>query len=195
MRNLADIADLLETQVGLHRLLGHVESLSLPDCWIGAGFIRNAVWDVLHGRKIPDSRLNDVDVIFFDPADMGEEREFAIERRLQSLDPDLVWSVKNQARMHLRNGDRPYLDTYDAISHWPETATAVAARISHGHVEVIAPYGVEDLVRMIVRPTPIFRDKIIIYQERLQAKSWQTRWPSLTVLQDADGLPTDGSQP
>lgn len=33
-------------------LLDIVRSLALPDCWIGAGFVRNAVWDHLHGRAI-----------------------------------------------------------------------------------------------------------------------------------------------
>lgn len=31
--------------------------------------------------------------------------------------------VKNQARMHLRNGDRPYQSATDAMRYWPETAT------------------------------------------------------------------------
>ncbi|WP_404943225.1 nucleotidyltransferase family protein, partial [Pseudomonas sp. DP16D-T1] len=33
------------------RMLEIVRSLNLPDCWIGAGFVRNAVWDHLHGRS------------------------------------------------------------------------------------------------------------------------------------------------
>tara|TARA_R110002167_G_scaffold302670_1_gene506967 strand:- start:258 stop:437 length:180 start_codon:yes stop_codon:yes gene_type:complete len=54
------------------RLIGHdnvhvkalknVASLSLPQCYIAAGFIRNLVWDSLHGKQIP-TPLNDVDVI------------------------------------------------------------------------------------------------------------------------------------
>ena len=31
------------------RALQAVARLDLPDAWIGAGFIRNAVWDALHG--------------------------------------------------------------------------------------------------------------------------------------------------
>jgi hypothetical protein len=40
-----------------------VRSLALPDCWIGAGFVRNAVWDHLHGRE-PAFPGTDVDVIW-----------------------------------------------------------------------------------------------------------------------------------
>ena len=89
MRGLADIANLLDTHPDLRRLLGLVESLALPDGWIGAGFVRNAVGDVLHGRT-PDPRLGDVDVVFFDPSDIRPERDTELESRLRRLIP--MWS-------------------------------------------------------------------------------------------------------
>jgi hypothetical protein len=190
MRGLADIAILLETQPDLRRILGLVEDLALPDGWIGAGFVRNAVWNVLHGRR-PDPRLGDVDVVFFDPTDIRPERDTELESRLRRLDPDVVWSVKNQARMHLRNGDRPYRNTEDALAHWPETATAVAARLLHERVEVIAPYGVDDLLDCIVRPTAAFRNKMHLYRERLAAKDWSSRWPGLRVLPEEPSQPKE----
>ena len=182
LRTISDIERLLEAHAASHALLLHVESLGLPDAWIGAGFIRNSVWDVLHGRAIDVARLADADVLFFDPDDTSKEREAEIERRLRGLAPDVPWSVKNQARMHLRNGDAPYRNTLDAVAHWAETATAVAARSSRGTVEVIAPYGVDDLLSLIVRPTPAFGHKIDIYRERVMAKDWPARWPKLAML-------------
>jgi hypothetical protein len=53
LRTISDIERLLEAHADLHALLLHVESLGLSDAWIGAGFIRNSVWDVLHGRALP----------------------------------------------------------------------------------------------------------------------------------------------
>ncbi len=178
----SDIAAFIEARADMLALLRHVESLALPDGWIGAGFVRNAVWDVLHGREIDASQLNDIDVIFFDPADVGKEREAGLEQRLRALAPGFAWSVKNQARMHRRNGDAPYRDTQDAIAHWPETATAVAARAVDSRVEVIAPHGVGDLIGLVVRPTPAFKRKMEIYRERLTVKNWLARWPKLRVL-------------
>lgn len=181
MRGLADIATLLEAHPDLRRLLGHVESLALPDGWIGAGFVRNAVWDALHGR-IPDPyRLDDIDVVYFDLTDVRVDRDRELESCLRHLDGTIPWSVKNQARMHLRNRDRPYFDTADAIAHWPETATAIAARVNEGEVEVIAPLGVDDLLDLIVRPTPAFAHKMHLYHARLEAKDWLRRWPGLTI--------------
>ncbi|MBJ6126513.1 nucleotidyltransferase family protein [Microvirga splendida] len=182
LRTISDIERLLEAHAASHALLLHVESLELPDAWIGAGFIRNSVWDVLHGRPIDVARLADVDVLFFDSRDTRKEPEAAIEFRLRSLAPDIPWSVKNQARMHLRNGDAPYRGTADAVAHWAETATAVAARSTGGRVEVMAPYGVDDLLNLIVRPAPFFGHKMDIYRERVTAKDWPARWPDLRML-------------
>ncbi|MEE1657529.1 nucleotidyltransferase family protein [Microvirga sp. CF3062] len=182
LRAISDIERLLEAHAPSHALLLHVASLGLPDAWIGAGFIRNSVWDVLHGRAIDVTRLADVDVLFFDLDDTSREREAEIERRLRSLAPSTPWSVKNQARMHLRNGDSPYRDTVDAVAHWAETATAIAVRTVEGRVEVMAPYGVDDLLNLIVRPTPVFGHKIGIYRERVMAKDWPANWPKLTLL-------------
>lgn len=182
LRSIADIEAFLKAHADLHALLLQVESLGLPDSWIGAGLIRNAVWDELHGRAAPSSRLDDVDVVFFDPADRSEERETALQGQLAAMVPGIPWQVRNQARMHRRNGDAPYRDTCDAIAHWPETATAIAARTVQGRVEVIAPHGIDDLVGLIVRPTPVFAQKMHIYRERLATKVWAARWPRLKVL-------------
>ncbi|MBD2748351.1 nucleotidyltransferase family protein [Microvirga sp. BT688] len=182
MRTISDIERLLEAHAASHALLLNVERLGLPDAWIGAGFIRNSVWDVLHGQSIDVTRLADVDVLLFDPGETGKEREAEIERRHRALAPGIPWSVKNQARIHLRNGDAPYLNTLDAVAHWAETATAIAARSTRGKVEVVAPYGVDDLLNLIVRPTPVFGHKIDVYRERVMEKGWPARWPKLTML-------------
>jgi hypothetical protein len=186
LRDIADIEKLLEARAGLHALLLHVESLGLPDCWIGAGFIRNTVWDILHGREIDLARLNDIDVIFFDPGDPRKEREVEIESRLCEIAPGHGWSAKNQARMHQRNGDTSYSDTFDAVAHWAETATAIAARATHGRVEVMAPHGIADLLGLIVRPTPAFRHKMHVYRQRVLSKDWPARWPGLRMLMTWD---------
>ena len=44
MRDAADIVDLLSRNVTARVHLARVAQLGLPDCWIGAGFVRNAVW-------------------------------------------------------------------------------------------------------------------------------------------------------
>jgi hypothetical protein len=179
LRDSADIAAFIARRPDMMRLLGAVADLQLPDAWIGAGFVRNAVWDALTGRT--PAALNDVDVIYFDRTHVDAERDRSIEAELVRAVGNVPWAVKNQARMHDRNGDAPYRDCVDAIAHWPETATAIAARLSGGEVGIAAPYGVADLLGLIVRPTPAFARKLSIYRARLRQKDWQARWPELTV--------------
>jgi hypothetical protein len=182
MQSVGDIAAFIERQAGMMRLLRAVQELALPDGWIGAGFVRNAVWDALHDRAIDCSALNDIDVVYFDRADASASRDRAIEATLAMRIPGVPWSVKNQARMHERNGEAPYVNTADAIARWPETATAVAVRLSNGRVELLAPHGVGDLLGIIVRPTPVFgvrRDEVA---RRVAAKNWRARWPRLTIV-------------
>jgi hypothetical protein len=163
-------------------VLRQVRALGLPDCWVGAGFVRNCVWDHLHGH--PASPVTgDVDVVWYDPERATPALDGELEARLHVADGSLAWSVKNQARMHRRNGDAPYHSTIDAMRHWPETATAVGVRLDQrGEIELAAPFGLGDLFGLRVRPTPHFRmGKPAIYRERLISKNWLAAWPELDI--------------
>jgi hypothetical protein len=178
----AELLTLLSRDHERSRILSLVHSLHLPDCWIGAGFIRNAVWDHLHGRQ-PSRPTGDVDVIWFDPRHAHPDDDKAVENRLTELEPDVQWSVKNQSQMHRGNDDRPYKSATDALRFWPETATAIAVRRSgEGGIEIAAPFGLDDLFALVVRPTPRFTGtKRDIYVERVRNKQWLRIWPRLTL--------------
>ena len=182
MKTADEIAAFVERHADMIKLLRAVDELALPDCWIGAGFIRNAVWDALHGREPNCALLNDVDVVFFEPTDATAARDEALEAKLSARCPNVPWSVRNQARMHVRNNEPAYPDTAGAIARWPETATAVAARLSKGRVELLAPHGVDDLVQLIVRPTPAFILRLEEFARRVRSKNWQVRWPRLKIV-------------
>lgn len=165
------------------KILSTVRALPLRDGWVGAGFVRNAVWDQLHGYgQLAVS--GDVDVVWFDPQCCTAEGDRRLEARLRQQLPTVDWSVKNQARMHQRNGDEPYLSTENALQYWPETATAVAVRLGNNDlIEIIAPYGLDDLFELRLRPTPGFeRDKREVYKQRLEAKQWLQRYPQLQLI-------------
>src|SRR5260370_28114411 len=70
------------------------------DWMIGAGAVRTAVWDRLHGYQAP-TPVADVDLIFFDADDLSEQRERAVQARLSPALARVPWAVKNQASVHL----------------------------------------------------------------------------------------------
>ena len=158
-----------------------VRPLDLPDWAIGAGFIRAAVWDAMSGFTTA-SAVDDIDVLYFDPGDLRPEREMEIEKRLRDINPTLPWSVRNQARMHIRNSDNPYASTADALRFWLETPTCVAVRIdTDGRFTIMAPYGLTDLFALAIHPTPRGRVRHTEYTARIAEKKWHERWPNVTV--------------
>ena len=182
MRDAADIADFIAHNPRMMRCLAVLAAHGPAGAWIGAGFVRNAVWDHLSGKDTEALPPADLDVVFHDVAIATAEHDARIEAALSIAAPDLPWSVRNQARMHERNGHRPYRDVADALAHWAETATAIAARLGPQGVEILAPFGVDDVLDMIVRPVPAYRSKPEVLRARLEAKGWLMRWPRLRLI-------------
>lgn len=150
--------------------------------YLGGGLIRNVVWDYLHGYASA-TPIDDVDVIYFDSLEQTKEHDTAFEAKLRAVVPNLKWSVKNQARMHDVNADAQYTSLVDAVSKWPETATAMVARLdASGEIEIVAPHGFDDLFRLLVRPTPHFMGRLERYQSRVTRKNWREHWPRLRFL-------------
>ncbi|KOS68808.1 hypothetical protein AEA09_09825 [Lysinibacillus contaminans] len=175
------LIDIIKNDSYIMSILEAVEKLNLNDAWVSAGLIRNKVWDVLHNSNTP---INDIDVIYFDSTDTSWETEKKLEQKLESLLPNQPWSVKNQARMHLKNGLAPYTSSYDGVAHFTEIPTAIAVRLRKNELEVMAPYGLEDLFNKIVQPTPYFQkdSKLhVIYIKRMQEKEWHKTWGDLSI--------------
>ncbi len=154
--------------------------LGLADWCIAAGFVRNLVWDKLHGYHDP-TPLNDLDLVYFDPANTDKSLDQNYERVLKKR-CDLPWSVKNQARMHLRNGDSPYLDCAHAISHWVEIETVIGAfKNTDGEVKLVAPLGLESLFSSTITYNQR-RANLPLFFKRVSNKQWLSRWPKLSTL-------------
>jgi hypothetical protein len=174
-------AIIAQDPVGMKQLRA-VRSLGLPDWCIAAGFVRNRVWDHLHGIS-PPREPPDIDVLFFDRADLSREREAAYETRLDQMMSGVAWEVRNQARMHLRKNVPPHRDTAEAMTFWLETVTAVGIRLEDDDtITVIAPLGTDDLVNLRCRPTAFGRTRLDEYEERISRKRWRELWPMVRFL-------------
>ncbi|MDR7071455.1 nucleotidyltransferase family protein [Fictibacillus barbaricus] len=179
-----NIIQLIKNDPWMMEILKAAKTLNLPDWWVCAGFVRSKIWDTLHGfeKRTP---LADIDVVYFDPmnTETGVEKEY--EKQLLERNPNLPWSVKNQARMHIVNGFEPYESAVDAISKFPETVTALGVKLD-GDNEVIlaAPCGIEDAINMEVWPTTLFSEVNIHknkYKSRILNKNWQQTWPKVKI--------------
>lgn len=169
------------------RALHAAAELSLPSWCVGAGAVRNLVWDYLHGYQSP-SWLSDIDLAYFDETEPpGMERHHQV--RMEHNCPDFPWDVTNQAHVHLwfeRHFGHPVLPLYsleDAVASWPEYATSVGVRLSkNGTIEIIAPLGLDDLFAMRIRRNPA-RVSIETFRQRILSKRYTERWPLVVVLE------------
>jgi uncharacterized protein len=157
-----------------------------PFAWITGGFVRNAIWDAVFDKQdfcIPA----DVDVIYLEPRIRTRLAEQGLKASLVQNAPKVLWSVKDQSRMHMGSGDSPYQSLNEALRAFPDRSSAIAVQLrADGRLETLAPYGLEDAFRGIVRPTPAGRSDER-YQAFLDRKlaGWRRRWPRLMVASAA----------
>ena len=171
----------------LMRALRAVYSVGPAGACIGAGAVRNTVWDSLHGYT-ESASSGDVDVVYFERGDTSPQADAAHERRLAGFEPGLQWEVVNQAGVHLwyekafGKAVVPFCSLEEGIASWPETATSVAVRLdSNDCVRVIAPFGLDDLFECIVRWNPS-RASASVFKARVEAKRYTERWPRVHVV-------------
>lgn len=163
-----------------------VARCSGAQAFIGAGAVRNVVWDRLHGIQA-SAVPSDIDVVFFDAADEAGAGERELLSRLRESEPALQWEVTNQAYVHVWYREKlgyplaAFESVEEAVGAWPETATAIAVRLgAHGALELVAPRGLDDLFGLVLRPNPHCRDRFA-FEHRLKSKQFLARWPRLRL--------------
>jgi uncharacterized protein len=174
----------------LMRALVAARDADPPDWLISAGALRDAVWEDLHDRP-PTAMPRDIDLGFFDSADLTAARDLAVEDDLRARKPGLAWEAKNQAAVHLWYPGRfglevpPFRSTAEAVATYPETATCVGVRLlADDDMLVVAPHGLDDLFDCVCRHNPT-RVSADFYEQRVAAKGWRTRWPRMRYVAPA----------
>jgi len=161
-------------------------AISIQDWYVGAGCIAQTVWNQAHGFTL-DAHIKDIDLVYYDDTDLSEKTEKEHEAIInQALDLPIPVDCTNEARVHTWYEDRfgypikAYQSAEEAINTWPTTATSVAVKIdSNGELQVYAPFGLNDLFGLIIRPNKVQITREI-YEKKVQR--WQLHWPRLTII-------------
>jgi hypothetical protein len=162
-------------------------SLELDSWCIGAGAIRNLVWDHLHRFEVA-TQPEDIDLVFYEAADLSHGLERILESKLVAAAPALKWDVVNQAAVHrwltsrAKQEVEPFRSLAEGVASWPEVATCVGVSLTSSEkIEVVAPHGLIDLFEMVVRwnSTRVSKE---VYEERVAKKRFSERWPEVRVL-------------
>ena len=195
--NDAMLEESLRRNPAIFSILARASTLNLPNWYLGAGCIAQTVWNGLHGFA-PSAHIKDYDLVYFDSSDLSYRAEDECIKRGQKCFEDLGLDVeiRNEARVHLwypEHFGKPleYLDdsgkpnfayrsVEDAISTWPTTATSIGVKLDEkGRFLVFAPFGLNDLFSMVVRPNKRGVPKEV-YLEKVQG--WTRFWPKLRVI-------------
>jgi hypothetical protein len=161
-----------------------------PEWLLSAGAIRDAVWDDAHGRPLT-AMPRDIDVGFFDPADLTPERDEAVEEALRARAPHMPWQAKNQAAVHVWYPRAfgaevaPFRSCAEAVATFPETASCVGVRLlADDDIQVVAPHGLADLFGCVCRHNPT-RVPPDFFERRVAEKGWRSRWPRMRYVAPA----------
>lgn len=161
-------------------------SLELPDWWLVAGAIYNSVWNSLTGRPAMTG-IKDVDLFYFDDADLSYEAEDAVIKRaapaLGRL--QLPVEIRNQARVHLWYEEHfgtpysPLRSSREAIDRFACTNAVGVQLQADDRLDICAPYGLDD----------IFSFRLVPNRERDNRRTHEAKaaravaiWPELEVV-------------
>ncbi len=155
---------ILRGSPGLMRVLAVARDLALPDWMVFSGAVYQPVWNHLTDRP-PGYGVNDYDLAYFDAADLSYEAEDRVIRRVAAaFEPPLRDRVeaRNQARVHLwfeaKFGEAyaPLTGSAEALTRFTSPTFAVGARLeADGHLIIVAPFGLDDLFALRIRPNPL----------------------------------------
>jgi uncharacterized protein len=179
-------AEIIGDSPVIDAVLGRWHAIALPDCWLVAGALAQTVWNRAFGFG-PHHGISDIDLVYFDGSDLSEYSEAQHAARIRGLFRDLEMKidVKNEARVHLWYEQKfgydiePYTSTTHAISTFPTTATAVGVRPAEEKLAIAAPFGLDDLLGLVVRPNKVQITRVI-YEAK--AARWRALWPQLAIL-------------
>jgi uncharacterized protein len=184
---LEELQQMVRADEHLMTLLATARDLQLPQYRVVAGCIYQTVWNTLTSRPC-GTGINDYDLIYFDEADLSEESERRIEDVVRSrlVGFPAPVEVRNQARVHHWFEDYfgivyPPLSCADeAITRYASSTHAVGVKLTDdGRLDVFAPFGLDDVFGLIVRPNYALPNKATHDKKANRVKAI---WPELTII-------------
>jgi hypothetical protein len=167
--------------------LARAASCPLPDWLIVSGVLYNAVWNHLTGRPSGHG-VKDIDLFYFDAADLSWEAEDAVIRAAAALFDGLPAPVeiRNEARVHLWFEERfgqPYpqlASAAQALEYFAARTHAVGLKLdAAGLPELVAPFGLDDIFSFRLTPNRVL-DNRRTYEEK--AARARRNWPEIEIV-------------
>jgi hypothetical protein len=184
----ARLVEIVRADADLMHVLTTVRGLGLTDWRVFSGAVYQSVWNALTGRPVGYGR-KDFDLGYFDPDTSWDAEDMVIKRVAAAFEEPFRTDVevRNQARVHLWHSDK-FGGSYSALTNTDEALTrfvapcfAVGVRLEEdGEITVAAPFGLEDVFSLTIRPTP---DRAVANDWDRVIEKAKARWPELNIVQ------------
>ena len=161
------------------------ENQDFKHYYLAAGCINQTIFNYYHNYDL-DYGIGDYDIVYYDEDTSYEKEDIIIKDLKDKLKHlDLKFDIKNEKRVHIwynekyKTNRKEYESVEDAISKWGTTITCLGVRMENNKLIVCAPYGLNDLFNLILRPV-----KIDFTKEDYEKKvtKWTSKWELLKVI-------------
>lgn len=161
------------------------ENQDFKNYYLAAGCINQTIFNYYHNYDL-DYGIGDYDIVYYDEDTSYEKEDIIIKDLKEKLNHlDLKFDIKNEKRVHIwynekyKTNRKEYESVEDAISKWGTTITCLGVRMENNKLIVCAPYGLNDLFNLILRPV-----KIDFTKEDYEKKvtKWTSKWELLKVI-------------
>ncbi len=161
------------------------ENQDFKNYYLAAGCINQTIFNYYHNYDL-DYGIGDYDIVYYDEDTSYEKEDIIIKDLKEKLKHlDLKFDIKNEKRVHIwynekyKTNRKEYESVEDAISKWGTTITCLGVRMENNKLIVCAPYGLNDLFNLILRPV-----KIDFTKEDYEKKvtKWTSKWELLKVI-------------
>lgn len=180
------LESILRKNYKLMAILDVLEKDELENYYVTAGAISQSIFNYYHGYNMLYG-ISDYDIIYFDSDTSYLKEDEVIKRISSKLEYlDVSVDIKNQARVHMWYYEKykvkkePYSSVEDAVASFCTTISCIGVRLENSKLVVCAPYGLDDIFRMIIRPI-----KKNTYKEIYDYKacSWLRKWNKLKKIE------------
>jgi len=170
----------------LKKILEVLENSGLKNYYLAAGTINKAIINYYTNHDFNYGK-SDIDIAYFDN-DLSYKKEDKTIKKLEKLlfKFNRELDIKNQARAHLWYKSKfgydinPFNSVEDAIKSWGFTIQCIGVRLENKKLIVYAPYGLDDLFSLTLRPvkTGVFTEEA--YNKKVL--KWTSVWKELKVI-------------
>lgn len=185
MKKEEDFKTIILDNKNIKTILKKTEQLNLPNWYLCAGCLAHTVWNTLSDFEI-ETGIKDYDVVYFDrDTSYEKEDEFIVKGKALFRELGVNVEIRNEARVHLWYEShfgrkiKPYRSVEEAIKTFPTTATAIGVRQEKDNLKIFAPFGLDDLLEMVIKPNKAqITEKIYL----AKVNRWSKIWPDVKII-------------